>query len=123
MNDKKLTKLKTVEEKKEAEDTREYVASACRDKSIKLWEVHSGICILTLTGHDNWVEDICFHPCGKYLLSVSDDYSLRIWDLSNGRQFKKMEKIHSNFVSCIDMRHKLTVTGSYDHVAKVWTSR
>jgi len=32
-------------------------------------------------GHDGWVNDLVFHPNGKYLLSASDDKSVRIWDL------------------------------------------
>ena len=52
---------------------KDYLASGSRDKTIKLWEVRNGRCVLTLTGHDNWVTDLLFHPNGKFLLSVSDD--------------------------------------------------
>ena len=31
------------------------MASASRDKTIKIWEVESGYCIKTLTAHDQWV--------------------------------------------------------------------
>jgi platelet-activating factor acetylhydrolase IB subunit alpha len=63
----------------------DYVASGSRDKTIKIWETRNGRCVLTLSGHDNWVTDLVFHPNGKFLLSTSDDKSIRIWDLSNGR--------------------------------------
>jgi platelet-activating factor acetylhydrolase IB subunit alpha len=36
---------------------------------------------MTFIGHDGWVNDLVFHPNGKYLLSASDDKSVRIWDL------------------------------------------
>lgn len=83
---------------------RDYLASGCRDKTIKIWEVRNERCILTLIGHDNWVTDLVFHPNGKYLLSVSDDYSIRIWDLNNGRCFRKLLNAHSRFISSIDMK-------------------
>src|SRR5688572_27777591 len=32
-----------------------FLASGSRDKTIKIWETATGICITTLIGHDNWV--------------------------------------------------------------------
>lgn len=79
----------------------EYVATGSRDKTIKLWNTR-GECILTLKGHDNWVRDLTFHPAGKYLLSVSDDRSIRCWDLSQrGRCVKVLQDAHHHFISCL----------------------
>lgn len=102
---------------------RDYLASAARDKTIKIWEVRNSRCVVTLLGHDNWVTDLVFHPNGKYLLSSSDDKSLRIWDLSNGRCYRKIQNAHDHFVSTIDMKGKVVVTGSVDKTLKVWTCR
>lgn len=79
----------------------EYMATGSRDKTIKLWNAQ-GTCIKTLVGHDNWVRALVFHPGGKYLLSVSDDKSLRCWDLAQeGKCVKKLEDVHAHFVSCL----------------------
>ena len=57
---------------------------------------------MTLKGHDNWVRGLAFHPAGKYLLSVSDDRSIRCWDLSQrGRCVKVVQDAHHHFISCI----------------------
>jgi len=32
-----------------------FLASGSRDKTIKIWDVSTGLCLITLTGHDNWV--------------------------------------------------------------------
>jgi platelet-activating factor acetylhydrolase IB subunit alpha len=58
-----------------------YVATGARDKKIRIFETKTGRLVLTLTGHDNWITDLMFHPCGKYLISTADDKSVRIWDL------------------------------------------
>ena len=113
------------EEKKasETEEARDYLASASRDKTIRIWEVKNSRCVITLIGHDNWVTDLVFHGNGKFLLSSSDDMSIRIWDLTNGRQYRKLEKAHTSFVTSIDMKGKTVVTGSVDKALKVWACR
>jgi platelet-activating factor acetylhydrolase IB subunit alpha len=79
----------------------EFVATAGRDKSIKIWDAR-GTLIKTLLGHDNWVRGLVFHPGGKYLLSVSDDKTLRCWDLTQeGKLVKTLNDAHGHFVSCI----------------------
>ena len=79
--------------------------------------------MLTLIGHDNWVNDLVFVPSGKYLISASDDKSMRVWDLSSGRCSRKMLNVHDHFVTSIDLRGKTVVTGSVDCTLKVWGCR
>jgi platelet-activating factor acetylhydrolase IB subunit alpha len=77
------------------------MATGSRDKQIRLWGSR-GICIKTLVGHDNWVRSLVFHPGGRFLISVSDDKSLRCWDLSQeGKCVKVLEDIHDHFVTCL----------------------
>ncbi|KAF9890780.1 protein with putative role during mitosis [Aspergillus nanangensis] len=79
----------------------EFMATGSRDKTIKLWDAR-GTCFMTLVGHDGWVHAIVFHPGGRYLLSVSDDKTLRCWDLSReGRCVKTLRDIHESFVGCM----------------------
>lgn len=75
-----------------------FVATGSRDKSIRLWDALTGVCLRTFNGHDNWIRALVFHPSGKYLLSASDDKTVRIWDLQTGRQLKVIEA-HDHFVS------------------------
>lgn len=102
---------------------KEFIATGARDKKIRIFEVKSGFCLLTLAGHDNWVTDLCFHPNGKYLISTADDKSIRIWDLAYGRCYRKIYNAHDHFISCFDMKGKLAATGSVDTVLKVWSCR
>lgn len=84
-----------------AATTAEFMATGSRDKTIKLWDAR-GTCLMTLNGHDNWVRAVVFHPGGKYLLSVSDDKTIRVWDLSQeGKCVKTISDAHDSFITCL----------------------
>ena len=61
-----------------------WLASASGDRTIKLWDVDTGKCFQTLTGHAGWVYALAIHPAGHLLTSASHDHTARIWDLQTG---------------------------------------
>jgi len=81
-----------------------FLASGSRDKSVKVWDVSTGLCLFSLQGHDNWVRGISWHPGGKYLLTASDDKSLRVWDIQHRTHFPFLVIL---FVSDIELYHAL----------------
>lgn len=82
-------------------NTAAFMATGSRDKTIKLWS-WQGTCLRTLSGHDNWVRALAFHPGGKYLLSVSDDKTIRCWDLSqDGKCVRVIQDSHDRFITCL----------------------
>ncbi|TWU70948.1 protein with putative role during mitosis [Metarhizium rileyi] len=78
-----------------------YFATGSRDNSIKIWD-SQGTCVRTLIGHKKWVNAIVFHPGGKYLLSVADDSTLRCWDLAQGECVKVLDRLHEQFITCLE---------------------
>jgi platelet-activating factor acetylhydrolase IB subunit alpha len=42
-----------------------YLCSGSRDKCIKVWDVTTLQCLFNLTGHNNWIRGVLFHPGGK----------------------------------------------------------
>ncbi|XP_071501930.1 lissencephaly-1 homolog [Diadema setosum] len=117
-----LNEVKGVE-KKGARAT-PFLVSGSRDKTIKIWDVSAGGCIMTLTGHDNWVRGALFHPGGKYIISVADDKTLRVWDYKNKRCMKTLEA-HQHFATSLDFHRSapFVITGSVDLTIKVWECR
>ena len=81
-----------------------FLASGSRDKTIKIWDVSTGLCLITLSGHDNWVRGLVFHSGGKYLLSAADDKTLRVWDLRHRRCLKTLEA-HQHFCTSLGNYH------------------
>ena len=42
----------------------------------------------TLTGHSNEVNSVAYSPDGKYILSGSDDHTVKIWDAATGKEVR-----------------------------------
>lgn len=71
---------------------------------------------LVQSGHDNWLRALVFHPNGKFLLSASDDKTVRVWDLVSGRCTKTVEA-HGHFVTCFSWGRALVSGGGADEGA------
>ncbi|OJJ16380.1 hypothetical protein BKI52_34390 [marine bacterium AO1-C] len=46
--------------------------------------------LVVQTGHYKKINHIVFSPNGKYLASASEDKSLKVWDLTTGKEFRTM---------------------------------
>ncbi len=59
---------------------------------------------------------------GKYIISVSDDKSIKVWDLKVGRAIKSINEAHTHFVSCLDFNghNPHLATGGVDDLVKIW---
>lgn len=49
-----------------------------------MWDLASGGCQLELTGHTGRLNAVRVGPNGGSALTVSDDYTARVWDLTTG---------------------------------------
>ncbi|MCP4816943.1 MAG: hypothetical protein GY888_30890, partial [Planctomycetaceae bacterium] len=61
------------------------LATASRDKTVKLWDVATGKESATHQGHEGMVYSVAFSPDGKTLASVSGDKTVKLWDVDTGR--------------------------------------
>jgi WD40 repeat protein/serine/threonine protein kinase/Flp pilus assembly protein TadD len=61
------------------------LASASRDRTVRLWEAATGRQIRILTGHLDEVRCVAFGAADKLLASGSYDGTVKLWDLDTGK--------------------------------------
>lgn len=106
-------------------EDRPLLLSGSRDKTIMLWDGATGSCLKVYKGHNNWVRGVWLGSQGKNFFSCSDDKSVRVWDLSNGRNTKTIENAHGHFVTAMAFspNQRQMVTGGVDNVVNIWPCR
>lgn len=50
------------------------------DRTVKLWDVASGVMLADLRGHDHEVSNVCTHPTELLFATASRDRTFRLWD-------------------------------------------
>ncbi len=102
--------------------------------SNSLFLCNQGECLHVFRAHENWVRGVCIHPTGKYVLSCSDDKSIRVIEVKDGRVIRTIADAHEHFVTAISMpidyvhssktskspKYHVVLTGSVDKTLSVW---
>jgi WD40 repeat protein/serine/threonine protein kinase len=92
-------------------------------EDIRIWNLSTGRCRLTLHGHEDDVTTIAITPDGRRAVSGSRDKTLRVWNLDNGTCLHIL-KGHTNRVETLAITPdgRLAVSGSrgYDDGLRVW---
>lgn len=99
-----------------------FVVSGDRDASVIVWDLRSRSSLVVLTGHTSWIRGVAFHPCGHLVLSVSEDQSLRVWDIAHKSVRSTIDGAHADAITSLAVHARLPVivTASADGVARVW---
>ena len=93
------------------------IATVGRDKTVRLWNAHTGKHLKTLTGHKDEVNSVAYSPDGQILATGSSDNTIRLWNANSGKYIKTL-KGHTQPVSSVqfssdgDMLASSTLSGT-----------
>ncbi|MCB0122100.1 MAG: hypothetical protein KDE58_07645, partial [Caldilineaceae bacterium] len=63
-----------------------YLVSAGLDRSVRLWDVHSGVLLALLGHHEQYALDVAFGPDGKQVATIGKEGALHLWQLNTYEQ-------------------------------------
>jgi WD40 repeat protein len=79
------------------------IISGSSDNTIKEWDVETGECIKTYTGHSSSVESVSYSIDNHRIVSVSSDNIIKEWDVETGECIRTIQYIPGLFIHGVDM--------------------
>ncbi|MEQ9288103.1 MAG: WD40 repeat domain-containing protein [Cyclobacteriaceae bacterium] len=102
--------------------TGKHIYSASEDKSIKMWDVATGIDVNTFNAHEAGVNCIFLSKDGKTLLSGDKNGRIIVWDALKGEVLTTIDG-HEGGVNTAKLSTdgQMIVSGGEDELLKLWT--
>lgn len=101
------------------DSARNQACSGSMDSTVRVWNLQTGECQHTLTGHASLVGLLGLSP--SYLVSAAADSTLRIWDPDSG-ELRNTLAAHTSAVTCFQHDEFKVLSGS-DGTLKMWDVR
>jgi len=98
-------------------------ASACVDRTVKVWSLGSSVANFTLEGHEKGVNWVDYYYGGEkpYLVTAGDDQLVKIWDYQNKTCVQTLEGHTQNATfACFHPELPIIISGSEDGSVKIW---
>ncbi len=62
------------------------LASGGGDRTVRIWDFHTGQQLYSLAGHTSTVSSLAFSPDGTRLVSGGYDHAVKVWDVRAGKE-------------------------------------
>jgi WD40 repeat protein len=103
----------------------ERIISGSRMGKISVWNIQTGKCDITFTGHYKSINHIAVLP-DRRIVSGSDDNTIKIWnitkEISQRKDCNAIFSEHTDWISYLSvLQDGRIVSGSYDRTLKIWS--
>ena len=97
------------------------VASASRDKTVRLWGAKIGVAYKILQGHTASVIVVVFSPDSQLVASASNDETVKLWNAKTGAVHQTL-KGHTRAVT-FSPDGQLIASASFDATVRLWDAK
>ncbi|MCI0743558.1 MAG: WD40 repeat domain-containing protein [Gemmataceae bacterium] len=100
---------------------RQFLVSASSDKTLKLWDLRTGLARKTFAGHEGNVTSVAFSPDFKWIISASSDRTLKVWDIVSAKVLQTLSG-HAEGINSIALAHEgaWVASASDDNSIRLW---
>jgi serine/threonine protein kinase len=97
------------------------LATGSRDQTIKVWNLHTGTLLHTLSDHSQRVTSVTFSPDSTLLASAGADCTMKVWNLQTGTLQQSWQD-PAGIINAIAISpdQQILVSGSWDRSVKFW---
>jgi len=99
------------------------IASAGRDRTVRIWDANTGANLMTLRGHEQDVYTVSFSPDGRRVVSAGKDRTIRVWDADGGKELMTLRGHEGPVGAVFSPNGEHIVSGSEDLTLKVWDAQ
>ncbi|KAK9762152.1 cross-pathway control WD-repeat protein cpc2 [Basidiobolus ranarum] len=102
----------------------QFALSASWDKTLRLWDLNTGVTTRRFVGHTGDVLSVAFSADNRQIVSSGRDKSIKLWNTLGECKYNLTENGHSDWVSCVrfspNPANPVIVSGGWDKLVKVW---
>lgn len=100
-----------------------YALSSSWDKTLRLWELSTGVTTRRFVGHTNDVLSVSFSADNRQIVSGSRDRTIKLWNTLGDCKYTITDKGHTEWVSCVrfspNPQNPVIVSAGWDKLVKV----
>jgi guanine nucleotide-binding protein subunit beta-2-like 1 protein len=101
----------------------QFALSASWDKTLRLWDLNTGLTTRRFVGHTNDVLSVSFSPDNRQIVSGSRDKTIKLWNTLGECKFNITEDGHTEWVSQVrfspNPANPVIVSAGWDRLVKV----
>ncbi|AFY53837.1 WD40 repeat-containing protein [Rivularia sp. PCC 7116] len=97
-----------------------FLATGSGEKTIKIWDIDTGLYLQSLSGHLSEINAIAFGSKNQILATASVDRTVKIWDVTTGKCLKTLQGRADYVHSAILSSDNRTIISGSQHTINFW---